>query len=478
MKKLLVAWLTVFAIVMTSFPAKAMEVKFSGEMRVRGEVFYENPFEDELYDEADDLSDDEVRALYEELNGKKPESGQKISTKNNTSSLWDSRMRLQLDLVASDNLKGVYQLEIGDIVWGGNGNDMLYLVPNGNIRDSEEGGGLATDGVNVETRYLYIDFNLFRTQLNTKVGLMPIKLGHGFLFDETAAALLLSVDLDPVTVGVFTMKAAEDGLDNYSDVDYFGLYADAMLKHLGTVGIFGVYGRTRGDGVNEIIHNSAENPEYYNGYDAQWVGLTLDLSLDLLTVAFEADYYNANYDADHAYISDFDAEGWLAYLDAGVNLEQVRFVIAGLYATGNNNNEVGNNRGEAFTPILPTDPEDACVVNWDNMYVLDIKRNIVDNLISGKIYASIDPIEKLSTGLSVQGYWLEEDRQGSGKGMGSYAGTEIDLDASYNIYEQLTYSIQAAYMFTDNEVFGLELNGKEFGNNDIWFLGHKLTYSF
>jgi hypothetical protein len=114
---------------------------------------------------------------------------------------------------------------------------------------------------------------------------------------------------------------------------------------------------------------------------------------------------------------------------------------------------------------------------------------LVSNLISGKVYAEITASDDLEVGVSAQGYWLAEEwQQLQGPGKDDYIGAEIDVDVAYNIYSQLTYELEAAYMLTDNEFWGVgagEYNkvhvgiaAEDIDAADIWFLGHKLVYSF
>jgi hypothetical protein len=463
--------------------ARAFETKFSGEMRTRGEVFDE-------HGQDKNNNGDFVRE---------------------TESEWDSRLRLQLDLVANDNLKGVYQLEIGDVTWGG-GSDTAPsgtfgrpFTRNTTVSDS---GRLGTDSVNVETRHLYLDFNLPNTPLNAKVGLMPLKLGHGFVFDNDAAALLVSADVDPVTVGAFTFKDYEGNTALDDDTDFYGGFVSANLENMGSVGLFGVYARSRtgddsttaagvpNDEVDIIAQNygiSGNTQHDYDKVDAVWAGLTADLALDSLTIALEADYFYAEFDpASTATAKDFEAQGWLGYLDIGADLDPVRLGVAGLYATGNHNDEIkaNDNDGEAFASILPTDPEDACVVDWDNLYLLDITGNDVSNLISGKLYVEMAPVDALKIGVSGQSYWQEEDTRGKGRGQNDYLGTEIDLDLTYDIYDNLAYEVECAYMFTDKDAWGVESGNsnsapgktgtatRDIDAEDIWFASHKLVYRF
>ena len=70
----------------------------------------------------------------------------------------NQRFRTQIDFIASESLKGVVFFEIGKTTWGQND------------------GALGTDGVNVKTRYAYIDWVIPQTEVQVRMGLQPYAL--------------------------------------------------------------------------------------------------------------------------------------------------------------------------------------------------------------------------------------------------------------------------------------------------------------
>jgi len=520
MRRLFFVALAVMFLAASVLPAMAVEVKFSGELRVRGEVYDEAgtnarivgrkvEINNAVYDYQDELRRGQLGLGVYPFNpgwntaysvSTPYKDGKYDDDVDDTASYWDARLRLQMEFVASDDLKGVYQLEVGDVTFGG---DTSKGGEPGEAVLNDNSGRLSADEVNVETKSLYLDFNVPNTPVNAKVGIMPAKLGHGIVLNDDVAGILLTGRVEPVAVGVFTYKFEEGDTTIDDDTDLYGLYLNTDLQDIGTIGLFGVYGRYQSDtnprwGSLLDITESDGDAIDYNGSEAWWLGLCADIAVDPLVVAFEADYYNETFDATEQFTDaggeDFDADGWLLYLDIGANLDVAKVGIAGLYATGIDDDDLDDEDGdfrysaEAFLPISPTDPEDACVLDWDNLYVLDIQRNILTNLMSLKGYVEAEPMDNLVVGLSVQGYWKEEDPTDSGKGLDDYIGTEVDLDVEYKIYENLSYQIQAAYMFTDDDVWGNEEEDVEavYGDildgdinaEDIWFLSHKLVYTF
>ncbi len=462
MRKILGIALAFMLVLASVGVAGAFETKFSGELRTRGEVFDET---------INDFSDD----------GDRVGGGS-----NDTESLWDSRLRLKMDFIANDNLKAVYWLEIGDIIWG-NRNNESSVDKNGKGRETNSGNNrnyngrretFGTDQVAVETKNLYIDFAVPSTPIRAKVGIQRITLGHGFILDDDAAALLVDINFGPATVTAFTIKEYEGQTYTNDDVDHYGLVISAPLADIGSVGIFGNWSHSA-----DLENFSGQENVEGDGY---WAGVTADLALDPITIALEIDAsYQNMYGSG---IPDNKTEeGYLGYLDIGAKLDKCNIGIAGLWASATSS-------GDTFTQISPTDPEDAAIVDWDNLFLLDITGNTLDplgiggGLISAKLYAECQVLDNLLTGVSVQGYWIEdeqpvEDELGrddlNDMVLPGYIGTEVDLDVEYKIYDQLAYQIQAGYMFIDDDEDSVISDTKSGSNvEDIWFLSHKLIYTF
>lgn len=70
------------------------------------------------------------------------------------------RLRLQLEAIASENLSGVVQFEIGNTTWG----------------KGSDGGALGADGTIVKVRRAYIDWTVPETSLKVRVGLQSFAM--------------------------------------------------------------------------------------------------------------------------------------------------------------------------------------------------------------------------------------------------------------------------------------------------------------
>lgn len=92
----------------------------------------------------------------------------------------DSRVRLYMTSKFSDSLAFTYGLEVGDVKWG------------------ETAKGFPRDGMNVETKHMYLDFTPdMMESMKFRIGLQPIADAFGSaIFDEDAVALMIKPQMD------------------------------------------------------------------------------------------------------------------------------------------------------------------------------------------------------------------------------------------------------------------------------------------
>lgn len=155
MKRIALAILAIAFVIGSVAPAFAVEMQARGSWRAAG-TFYDNA------DFDDDGGEETFRA--------------------------QQRARVWFDFIANENLKAVLGLEIGDVTWGGN-----------NAATVGNDGALGTDGVNIEVKHAYLDFNLPNTSVNIKAGLQPIYIPGNLgslILDDDAAALMISAPIN------------------------------------------------------------------------------------------------------------------------------------------------------------------------------------------------------------------------------------------------------------------------------------------
>jgi len=171
MRKFLMLVAIVGLATLVAVPAMALDFKFGAEYRVR---FYSN------------------------LNGSQATLG---SDAGGTSQRGiQSRIRPRFD-VSDDNgnMTATLRLEIGDIEWGNGGgatsvanaNPSGSGVPSGTNRvGNGSGGSLGVDGINVETKWAYVDFATpWGVPLRWRAGLQPWYESKGILVDDDVAGV-------------------------------------------------------------------------------------------------------------------------------------------------------------------------------------------------------------------------------------------------------------------------------------------------
>lgn len=94
------------------------------------------------------------------------------------------RFRTQLAAIAGENLSGTVQFELGRIEWG----------------QARTGGALGADGKIVELRHAYIDWTIPETELKIRMGIQPIVLpgvlaGTSAVFAQDMASITASMPL-------------------------------------------------------------------------------------------------------------------------------------------------------------------------------------------------------------------------------------------------------------------------------------------
>jgi len=160
------------------------------------------------------------------------ESGGFPTQDGDTKSFFDTRLRLYWDFRPSDLLRVHYRMEIGDVRFGGgteNGSDVSgNIVP---VIGPGSGGGVGADGVNVETKNIFIDFAMpFLPGLSFRGGIMGYGDRYEFniLADDYAGFQLLYKRGDVDAHLVYFKFFEGSTRDNADDSHWFGI--DGQLQ--------------------------------------------------------------------------------------------------------------------------------------------------------------------------------------------------------------------------------------------------------
>lgn len=419
-----------------------------------------------------------------------------------------TRLRTQIDVIASENLKGVVFFEIGHQDWGtakdSKGNDV--------------GGALGTDGRAVKVRYSYVDWVIPQTSAQVRVGLQPFGV-------PTFAVPMAVLDTDGagITVsGQFTenVGAALFWLRPYNEYDSADKIHDAMDVVGLTVPLtfdgvkvtpFGMYSEIGkntkfGKGANNntgviagllpagataaLLEKS--NDDHGNAW---WGGITGELSMfDPFRVA--ADFAYGSVDMGENGNFDLKRSGWYAALSADYKMDFMTPGLIGWYASGDDDNEMD---GSERMPVLDSDVAltsysfDGGTYNrsscfngtslagtWgilaelkDISFIEDLTHVVRFGYIQGTNHtAMVDANKKVKSNYKVSSM--------TGVGNDLYLTTkdglwEVNVDSQYQIYKDLTLAIEFGYINLD---YDESIWGNDTYNENNFKAAMSLNYKF
>jgi hypothetical protein len=185
-----------------ALPAAAQQqnftVTFGGQMRVYGLVW------DNFTDFAD--TDKRNKIFDQSLVGRTKDS----------EAYYFQRWRLYTTVESADkNAKAVWAIEVGDLTWGLGGGASGAEYGGGGARTGpSQGGGLGADGVNVETKNLYLQFNIpWVPNANILLGahnIVWLNSPAGAFMDDDGFGIQFNWKLDPIDLQLYTVKTDEN----------------------------------------------------------------------------------------------------------------------------------------------------------------------------------------------------------------------------------------------------------------------------
>jgi len=435
MKKLVVLALAALCVVAFSIPASALEAEFGGYFRTR---------------------------WWTQQNGYGFENGEFTAEAQDITN-FDQRTRLYLTAVFHENLKFVNKFEI-DARWGN---------ANANAGGYGADGDIGADGVGVEVKNSYADFDL--GPVNFKVGIQGVALGSSFLLDHDFAGAVISYRGDNMAIPFIYIKGFEGGLGEDADdldVDIFAISPEfafggmsinpfAMYWYSDDASLFGA----RRDGR---LANTEELNLWYAGltlaYDIHpvwaWVtGIYQGGDMDLITgesVDFKAYLAAAGFDVDFG--------GGMFSLHA-----------EGFYASGDDDDD---NDWEMF--FVPSTADSYYWAEIMGFGIFDwytpnnVDGDQIENVWAANLGFTIKPMDKLK--ISLDGWYAQKTEEillldGT---MGDKMGIEVDLVVTYQLVEGLNLDIVGAYLFADEVITENDIAG----DDDPYLVGSRLSLSF
>jgi hypothetical protein len=250
--------------------------------------------------------------------------------------------------------------------------------------------------------------------------------------------------------------------------------------------VLGGYKWSKGDGGIQITYyndtSTADNP--ITGYKARyWLFQPYArAAFGMVYVESEFGFYTGHYREYNTGAGgpDVDYKGWRGYLMANVDIAPAYVGALAFFSSGDDKgtsdkNEGGNKIGTDFQPCLILFNYD--LGRWNG--VLGGQNGAsatynTDNVLAGQIFVGIKPIPKLD--LKASYTMAQADKDGASTGWVSKDyGSELDVTATYKIYDNLSYMVGFAYLWAGDYFKGTNTNASV--SND-YLVTHKLTLTF
>lgn len=392
------------------------------------------------------------------------------------------KYRLWTELSTNDGkVKGVYAIELGGLRFG----DSTY----------KKGGGAtySGDGVNIETRWAYTDFQLpfVQQKARVQIGLLPFSVNH-YLWVETAMGVQLAGDANGVGYKVAWVRGHENyptasSKNAFQDQDAFLLRGDVKPMEGTKAGAFVLYQRNdafgNGDAGTsyEIKHFGADE---YNivtlGTDGSYVTPTgfggAFLNWDLMYQCGKV-----NDGGDNLYginVRDEDVNGYFLHADLGVNIGKTRLTYTGWYASGDDDPNDGHINNFMATDVDTTDSIVFFEGGYTNdNYFTEAPYLLDKGMIFNKVAADYKATDKTTFGAAVLYLMTAQDLKNPGlnDSHGNKLGTEIDAYISHKLYPNLEVAANFGYLFSDSGMDYFAENG-DAGN--IYRSTARVRYTF
>lgn len=435
MKKFLTIALVALMGVVFSAPAFAIEHEFSGTWYTRG-------------------------YLQRDFTG--TDSGPRDKAKDRTTVFTSTE--LGYTAVINDNLKFVNLIEF-EAQWG----------------DVDSYGSIGDDpwenDYDLKVRHSYVDFTL--DAFNFKVGAQPAVLARGFLMDDNFAGLVASYNGAGYSVPFYWVKAYEgnEGFNDITstgdkdsfDVDYYAIAPSFSLNEAVTVNPYFLW-------ITSDEASAWTASPFVAGLDsldAYYVGFDVDAKLAATDVWFTGIYQGG--DADLIGGGSVDFKAWLAAVGASVDLGAADIHGQVFYATGDDDNDddienfIGP-EGQSYLWSLVMGHG----YGWDDYERINggatanSPEERISNIWAANIGTTITPMEKLTIDFDIWYAQLaEDDANGEDE-----LGTEVDVRAAYELFDNLTFEVVAGYLFAGDGTYS--------GDDDVdpYMLGTGLTLEF
>jgi hypothetical protein len=404
-----------------------------------------------------------------------------------------------------DNVKGVYAVEIGGIRFG-EGTD----------------GDFSGDGVDVETRWAYLDFQTpgVERKLRWRMGLTPWKI-NSFYWQETATGLTVYGDAGDMLdyqaawirpVDKLATNEDDEGLDDL-DILYGRLNVDPTDKV--KVGLFGLYFHSKEDGPGEVgprdwlvkqFDDVASFDFWTIGVDGNWNPGNLFFNWDLVYQGGEINDVDWNPNAANPDPADpdddrtgtdsfpdrtatgtnFDLSAWFVHADAGYKFGDHKLTYTFWYASGDDDPNDDDFEGYLAVDL---DREDNISIfeglyTDDSTYFTERPYMLDKGFVMNKLGWDFKVSEKMTVGAAGMYMMTAEDIEYTNFDGGNESNDEIGFELNgyfkYMLYKNVEFNINAGYLWAGDALDAFETGDGRDGNSDenIFGSSFRIRYKF
>ena len=368
---------------------------------------------------------------------------------------YDQRLRVGVVFQVAEGLKVVTRCDILDTIWG-----------RSDIARSD--ATLSQDNVQFDKAYMS-----FMTGIGqVEAGWMSDGnwgLGFGNL-ESFVGKINFTTKLGDLILNLNTVKNVEgDRGHNLADRDYDSYRAAVIYAAEGvTAGLLYVYDRNAFDpGAPMGIPSSVGLVQ-----TAHLLEPYFKLTMGDLYVEGEFGWLKGEVDMEPLGVDDIDLEGLRAYLMAKYNLGPAYVGALAVYVQGDDPDsdeiENGLDSGGDWQPCLILFNDGTCPAALGTFATTG---NVMDNGFLYQVFAGT-AMDKLSVKASLT--YAYADETPTGFDSDDY-GTEIDVEAAYKIYDNLTYSVGLGYLFAGDYYKGTDSDNPL---DDTYLLMNKLQVKF
>jgi len=371
-----------------------------------------------------------------------------------------------------DMVKGVYAIEVGGVRWGREGSG------------KSQGGSFSGDGVNIETRWAYLDFQLpfIERKARTRMGLQPFK-ANSFFWQETATALAFNssitetIDYDVAwirSVDKFN-DVADNANDDIDDVD--SLYGRMNFKPKDDlkIGLYGLYMWGDQDAQTAADFGSIDQRDY------ELKRFAGDVDLGVYTLGTDGSFGFGNFfvnwdlmyqggDVDDVnYLSgipgtdrnsgatlasgDFDLSAYFLHADAGYKFGKAKLTYTFWYSSGDD--DPTDDDFDAFLAV-DVDRDDSMAIfegNYadDVSYFTERPYMLDKGFVMNKLALDYQWTKNLKVGTAAMYMMTAEDFEyiddnGNSRNEDEI-GVEINAFVKYMLFNNVECSLNAGYLF-------------------------------